>query len=64
MTHSVFEQPAITYILGTAAVSYGIPAYTLSGCGVGETLNDTLSYKISFGAGSIFTISPTGGVIF
>ena len=47
ITRSTFVQPAISYTLGTAAVSFQIPVYTLTGCPVGETLVDSSSYNLN-----------------
>ena len=39
ITHDLaFVQTPISYVLGTTAVSFQIPTYTISGC-VGETIN-------------------------
>ena len=67
VTQSTFLQPEISYILGSASVSFGMPTYTLNGCFEGEDF-DSSSYYISCETAESITLPvdftpPTGGNI-
>jgi hypothetical protein len=46
---SAFMQPPLTYFISATEISFGIPTYTLSGCGPGETLVSQSSFAIDCG---------------